>query len=33
MHTNKYVAMLLAAIAGLVAGLVTLKLLGQPTPL
>jgi len=27
------VAMLAAAIVGLIAGLVTLKLLGQPTPL
>ena len=26
-------AMLVSAIAGLIAGLVTLKLLGQPTPL
>lgn len=26
-------AMILAAIIGLIAGLVTLKLLGQPTPL
>ena len=30
---NKYIAMLIAAVAGLIAGLVTLKLLGQPTPL
>jgi hypothetical protein len=30
---NKYVAMLLSSIVGLLAGLITLKLLGQPTPL
>jgi hypothetical protein len=31
--TNKYVAMLAASIVGLIAGLLTLRLLGQPTPL
>jgi hypothetical protein len=30
---NKYLAMLISAVAGLIAGLFTLKLLGQPTPL
>ena len=30
---NKYVAMLIASLAGLIAGLFTLKLLGQPTPI
>jgi hypothetical protein len=30
---NRYLAMVIAAMVGLLAGLATLKLLGQPTPL
>jgi len=33
MRVPRTVAMVLAAIVGMLAGLVTLKLLGQPTPL
>jgi hypothetical protein len=33
MKTDKYVAMLISSIVGLIAGLFTLKVLGQPTPL
>lgn len=30
---NKYVAMFIASLAGLIAGLLTLKAFGQPTPI
>jgi hypothetical protein len=30
---NKYLAMLLSSIVGMIAGLFSLKLFGQPTPL
>ncbi len=30
---NRWLAMILSAITGMLAGLYTLKLLGQPTPL